>query len=228
MVHILLFTNNPLETYNANVAQRIRALFANNPSVAYKHAPKEVRLGLQAGANLPMKLGFEEKWFRDYDWVIRINPDVLIRNSTFLLDAMKQVPNTSTESNEKQYKLDAILHKCTGRQIHTDFMAFRPAAVLSGNVVPGNNNTLPFSELVRNNHELTAAKAFESILNNNRYSQVIDAAGIRGFCRIRGQNSSVFHYHNSCNLDKQQNTHSNHGHGYGDLVCDALKEWKIS
>jgi hypothetical protein len=91
-------------------------------------------------------------WFDDYDWVIRLNPDVLIRNDTWLI---------STMMNDS---IDAIFHDCYNRQLypsipinqdddddnnndhrlsllpsslsltsipkfHTDFTAFRPRAI---------------------------------------------------------------------------------------------------
>jgi hypothetical protein len=100
-------------------------------------------------------------WFDDYDWVIRLNPDVLIRNDTWLI---------STMMNDS---IDAIFHDCYNRklypsnhddkndvvenenddngdhptlsssipQFHTDFTAFRPRAI---------NRDLVCSALTRN------------------------------------------------------------------------------
>jgi hypothetical protein len=91
----------------------------------------------QWGANLALMVAFQHKWFDGYDWVIRINPDVLIRDSTFL----------QTHINDPN--VDAILHKCRQPscqdgtdnpertpqpfkylQIHTDVLVFRPDAPL--------------------------------------------------------------------------------------------------
>ena len=252
MSHILLFSNDPLETYNANVVERVRALFADNPTATYKHAPsgRTARTRtLQWGANLPMKLAFQEGWFSGYDWVIRINPDVLIRNSTWLLDAMQVLPgsnsnNTSSGNNtinnntvgnntvtsNKQFKHDLIYHLCTPRKIHTDFFAFRPAALsLSNSNDSSNSTTLPFSDLVDKNHERTAYEAFQyffELRGQHRRASIPDAAPSHGHCRIRGQNSSVLHDHLSCKVvDKNS---SNHDRGYGNLTCDGLEGWEIS
>jgi len=242
LVHVLLFTNNPLETYNTNVASRIRALFANNPSVTYQHAPQQSlnkigresnklkfprdreRVRKQLQATLPMRLGFEQHWFHGYDWVIRINPDVLIRNSTWLMDAMAESSSPKNGStNEKHYKLDAILHPCKdANHTHTDFLAFRPAAL------PNNNNTIiPFSVLYEQNHEFTAAQVFRSVLESKRFSQVMGAEPSGKHCRIQGQHSSVYHEHDSCQQVPWVN-HANHDVGYGDLFCNALYGWEIS
>jgi hypothetical protein len=73
------------------------------------------------GANQGPRLTFQKGWFDDYDWVIRINPDVLIRNLTWLLQQL-QNPN-----------VEGIFHDSTprrGHQLHTDFFAVRPKAVM--------------------------------------------------------------------------------------------------
>eukprot|EP00529_Nitzschia_sp_RCC80_P031133 CAMPEP_0113499488 /NCGR_PEP_ID=MMETSP0014_2-20120614/31777_1 /TAXON_ID=2857 /ORGANISM="Nitzschia sp." /LENGTH=359 /DNA_ID=CAMNT_0000393671 /DNA_START=776 /DNA_END=1852 /DNA_ORIENTATION=- /assembly_acc=CAM_ASM_000159 len=86
-------------------------------------------------------------WFYDYDWIIRINPDVLIRNSTFLQDHMtnsvsssslaKSSSLTTTPRRDKDsVVVDAILVDCrrdvksrTTQRIHTDFLAIRPNVI---------------------------------------------------------------------------------------------------
>ena len=44
--------------------------------------------GYQGGAILAIKKAIENNWFDGYDWVIRLNPDVLIRNETWLVETM--------------------------------------------------------------------------------------------------------------------------------------------
>jgi hypothetical protein len=63
--------------------------------------------------------GVEEKWFDEYDWVIRLNPDVLILDDKWLLEIMR---NSS---------IDGIFQDCTVCLLHTDFFAVRPRAVNS-------------------------------------------------------------------------------------------------
>ena len=121
-IDVTIFSNMKYEFYNTNVTNRVTQLFSNNPRLQYKHAPSDVIRAisgirsnnnkLQMGANLGMQLGFQEGWFSEYDWVIRINPDVLIRNSTWLIDAMMK-----NETN------DGIFVKCTPWKVHTDFFA---------------------------------------------------------------------------------------------------------
>ncbi|CAB9520171.1 expressed unknown protein [Seminavis robusta] len=59
-------------------------------------------------------------WFESYDWVIRVNPDVLIRSDTWLLQTMQ---NPTVAGIFVPW--DSPWH---GFCFHTDFFAFRPRA----------------------------------------------------------------------------------------------------
>jgi hypothetical protein len=52
-------------------------------------------LGYQVGAKQAMVDAFEHGWFDGYDWIVRLNPDVLIRNDTWFLE---QMVNTSVDA----------------------------------------------------------------------------------------------------------------------------------
>lgn len=104
-----------------NLSQEHLAYFRNMRSVT-------VRLGkgggYQAGAIQATKDGFgirgaEEKWFAEHDWVIRLNPDVLIMDGDWLLETML---NTS---------IDGIFQDCGDCRFHSDFFAVRTKAVNS-------------------------------------------------------------------------------------------------
>jgi hypothetical protein len=43
------------------------------------------------GATLPLQLTAPKRWFDDFDGVIRINTDVLIRDSDWIWETMKVV-----------------------------------------------------------------------------------------------------------------------------------------
>mmetsp|Transcript_21174 Transcript_21174/g.20339 ORF Transcript_21174/g.20339 Transcript_21174/m.20339 type:complete len:207 (+) Transcript_21174:2-622(+) len=191
-------------------------------------------ISVQRGANVPMELAFQEGWFTGYDWVIRINPDVLIRNSTWLLDAMMQTTETedkTTNSLQRQRSIDGIFVECCQpSKLHTDFFAFRPnfdSVRRTTNATTANRN-LPFSELVNGNHELTATAYFQPILDSGRYALLPDAATSYRWCRVRGERSSVIHDHTSCRLPPSTTPLTGGDNGYGDLVCNALKGWDIT
>ena len=58
----------------------------------------------------------KEGWFEGYDWVFCMNPDVIVRNDSFILDVMQ------TDSNA------AVLIKCSG-YAHTNFFAIKPKGI---------------------------------------------------------------------------------------------------
>jgi hypothetical protein len=121
-------------------------------------------------------------WFDGYDWVIRLNPDVLIRNDTWLIQTML---NTS---------IDGIFHDCFNSKnyskpnpkLHTDFYAFRPSAVDRDMVLKSKSK----------NAEFHITGVFRNIYNAGRFAFVEGASNSRpGRCRIEGEKSPVVHSH---------------------------------
>jgi hypothetical protein len=224
-VDIMIFSNNSTKVPDDDIINT-RALFQKNPSFAVKHAPPDIVAEINAqtkantfqmGANLGPRLAFQKGWFDDYDWVIRINPDVLIRNSTWLLQQL-QNPN-----------VEGIFHDCTprrGHQLHTDFFAVRPKAVMK---YYHPSHDAPFSKMeleawsaplnsslkVFFNHEATAYKYFRPIMEAGKARFLPDAAPSNGNCRIRGATSSVYHGHESCGYVQPN-------------VCNALENFTVA
>ena len=148
-----------------------------------------------------------------YDWMIRLNPDVLLRQSTWFMESMQ---NTS---------VDALLIDCGEgtRQIHTDFWAVRPAVVtmsMGQNNNNKNNNITgaPFQNMsrIRNhlNHERTAFHQFLPILKANRQAWVPGMEPSQGVCRARGSRAPILHDHTSC--------------FEGEGICHDLDGWDVS
>ena len=77
----------------------------------------ERRSRKQQGAKQAMTDPFRHGWFDNYTWVVRLNPDVLVRQEKWLCQAML---NTT---------LDALLVRKGRNLYHSDFYAFRPKAV---------------------------------------------------------------------------------------------------
>jgi hypothetical protein len=69
----------------------------------------------QYGAKQAMLDPFFNHWFDDYDWIFRLNPDVLIRNETWLLEQI-----------HKDH-VQAILYRFRQAGFHSDFYGFRPS-----------------------------------------------------------------------------------------------------
>lgn len=131
----------------------IRQAFSHSQSVNIHRHPTNP--GLQAGAVLAMTEAFDKGWFQDYDWVIRLNPDVIVRDDSKLLAYMNVQSNTTattsatttaTSSNSSSVQgifvdcharvkklggvQDGESHRTDFQKIHTDFFAFRPMAFL--------------------------------------------------------------------------------------------------
>lgn len=77
----------------------------------------------QRGAMDALTAAVQHRWFDDYDWIIRLNPDVIIRNDTWMMDII---------SNEES-AVSALLINCYGEtkseaspKVHTDFFVLRP------------------------------------------------------------------------------------------------------
>jgi hypothetical protein len=121
-------------------------------------------------------------WFDDYDWVIRLNPDVLIRNDTWLIQAMLNTSN------------DGIFHECfnskdctkSNPKLHADFYAFRPIAVQRNLLL----------RAPRKNAEFHISNAFRNMYDSRRFVYVEGAINSHpGRCRIEGEQSPVVHSH---------------------------------
>jgi hypothetical protein len=206
---VMIFSNNMTEL-NSTTLEPTRQVFESNNNPNYHFEIKfatntelqEIRdeklkvNKFQRGANLGVKLGVSKQWFAPYDWVIRINPDVLIRNSTWIWETMQ-------DSN-----VDGIFIQCHERipRIHTDFFAVRPRAMSVSAFAQ-----MEFEQYSKTmlNHEITAHKAFQPILESNRYRYLPDVYPSNGFCRARGLHSPVYHAHDSCRNES--------------MICDALE-----
>ena len=146
-------------------------------STTIKKVPSNV--GYQEGAIQAMVDPFvdEVSWFDGYDWVIRLNPDVLIRNDTWLIQTML---NTT---------IDVILHDCATTDhphFHTDFYAFRPNAVDRERLL----------QAERLNAETHITNIFIHLYRQNRFAHVPGAKNmVEGYCRIAGVHSPVVHVH---------------------------------
>ena len=70
--------------------------------------------------------------------MVRVNPDVLIRNDTFLLESMANdnISGIFVDCLDKSCLNERI---CNDRQIHTDFFAIRPSAVSRDQVLKLDN-----------------------------------------------------------------------------------------
>lgn len=189
MADIFIFSTNTNQTESKVMLSTIDKLFvpANDMySRTYnkQQTPRNVTFlahenpGYQEGSNLALKeAAVHPNWFTGYDWIVRINPDVLIYNDTWILDIMTHDINALS-----------ILVDCTGGIIQTDFMAFRPESFPRTHYANMPN--------LGANAEQTATSFFAEHVTNGgvRWLQGHIQTGI---CRVGYQNdrSPVIHDH---------------------------------
>jgi len=138
--------------------------------------------GYQLGAMKAAHVGFSSGWFDGYDWVIRINPDVVVYDERNLVNLMREPRNTGIFVKcvwDEERKLQK-------QQIHTDFFAVRPGSV----------ERMAFSGWNQSeNAEIQAAGAFHPIIENGSYAELVDRGG-NGHCRVDG--GGVYHSTVNC------------------------------
>jgi hypothetical protein len=138
--------------------------------------------GYNEGAILALTQAMENHWFDKYEWVIRANPDVLIRNDSFLLERFEDSRIHGIFAD----CLDVACrngNKCAKRLIHSDFFAVRPSAISPGAV----------REARHDNAERMITEAFSSIVKEGADDWVPGAGPHRGQCRVSGESSPVIH-----------------------------------
>ena len=142
----------------------------------------------QWGANMAMSVAVSSGWFQPYDWIVRLNPDVLIRQSDFIVDHLDDS------------SVDAIVARCDFEKIDTDFFAVRPQALQPNafaQMYPGSMDKPVYEGMSLLNHEVTAKKNFLPILFAKRFLEVPNLARMKMNCRVRGDKAPVYHAHDS-------------------------------
>ena len=138
--------------------------------------------GYQQGAIQALTDLKQFNWAARYDWVVRLNPDVLINNDSWFAHMMAK-PRVSVifascfQSN--------CVNGCTQNLVHTDFMLFRPVALKNAKTSTNTNAEHRATEMFSN--EIAAMK-----------DRWVPHTRQNGSCRI--QHRDVVHSHNHvCN-----------------------------
>mmetsp|Transcript_88994 Transcript_88994/g.235421 ORF Transcript_88994/g.235421 Transcript_88994/m.235421 type:complete len:273 (+) Transcript_88994:120-938(+) len=177
---IVYVGNHMSETLKHNMNQLLDQWPVRNRIVHFGENP-----GKQEGAKLAAHVGFSSGWFRGYEWVIRINPDVVIYNDNLIWPLMQKAENwgifvgcgTHCEPHSG----------CAPRQTHTDFFAVRPSRV-PPNAFADWNMSEPSAEVQATAafKDIYAAKA--DVYLPRHYSSI--------HCRVTG--GGVFHSTQFC------------------------------
>jgi hypothetical protein len=145
--------------------------------------------GYQEGAILAFTEAIENHWFDKYDWVIRVNPDVLIRDDSFLLERFEdsRVHGIFVDCLDRDCPTG---NKCFDRVIQTDFFAVRPNAI---SPIAVRETKKTFYGI--GGAEPMANEALASIVKDGADAWVPGAGPQRGECRVVGKSSPVIHTH---------------------------------
>ena len=179
---LTIFKYADLMIYTSTIPTREQLEFLPFSNVVIKHYSNP---GYHEGAVQAMVDPFLDNvtsWFDDYDWVIRVNMDVLIREDTWLIQTMLN-PN-----------IDLIVMDCWahGSPVHfqTDFFAFRPSAV----------DRELLLQTDRGHAETHFTAAFRHMYDAGRSTFIPGAKNeIEAHCRIAGVHSPVLHVHELAN-----------------------------
>lgn len=152
--------------------------------------------GYQEGAMLAMETATVQRWFDGYDWVVRVNPDVLILDDEWLIETMLDDGVDGIFANCQDYLV--CQKNCLNSLVNSDFFAVRPMHLgpRSFSELPGPYQTA----------EDQATAAFREIVKEGR-DRWIAGTNMQNTCRIRGPGVPVLHAHSvvsQCPLAKGQ------------------------
>lgn len=173
---------------NSSTMDLVRSVFKNNTLLVKIYQNP----GYQEGAILAIDEALTHSWFADYEWVVRVNPDVILRNESSLLQYM-------SDSQVDGIFVDCYVRPCPAERaytealISTDFFAIRPNAVVV-------NHTL----LAGIKHaEAKATQLFKAITQSGKDRWLPKTELQHGICRVIGKASPVIHDHGLIHVCKQ-------------------------
>lgn len=172
-----LFDDSDIRIFTTESPPWLYNIFNNNVIVSKYSNP-----GYQAGANLAMREMVKHQWYEGYEWVIRVNPDVIIRDDKWIL---KTLDNTNIDG----IFADCIDKGCTTSHCvqnhpHADFFALRTSAL----------KKMSFAN-IQKCAECIFFEETRPIINGGKDAWLIDSGPHTGECRVRGTHSPVIHEH---------------------------------
>ena len=171
---VLVYLTAP-ESVREEAVQQLNSTFYKNSNLTIHVADNP---GWQEGAAAAMKDATLNNFFVGYDWIIRMNPDVIIRNDTFLVSTITNDSNATamlvdcTPKELDRNKLTPKMRAWEGPLVQTDFFALKPSA-------------LPPDIFVKKNGNFIAEKLFtndirEPILNKGGQRFIPNASPMTG------------------------------------------------
>lgn len=141
--------------------------------------------GYQTGAVKAAFLGFDKGWFKDYDWVIRLNADVIIYEERELVQLMSNPDKDLILNSCGDSQCES---KCLGKIVMTDMFVLRPKT-LPANAFANWQQTF--------NAERSTTMQFQRLVSQGRDSW-LDRENKDRACRTRGNGI----WHENINFEK--------------------------
>jgi hypothetical protein len=197
---IMVFSTNP---DNVNMTKQeinlFYAAFPNNKVILHDYGSStlypDFDKSYHEGAKLPMMEAFRHHWFDTYDWVIRVNLDVVIRNDTWMVATMENDDDVDGIFTDCFGRNPTCQQNCTSHIIHSDFFAFRPRAIPRDTPC---TQGLGWSDTTSSAEIVTSRMFREYIVKNGRDRWLPNAAPHKqALCRLSGASvkNPVTHYH---------------------------------
>lgn len=152
----------------------------------FRHARVVVHknIGYHTGAMFPLIDSEQRNLTRHYDWVMRVNPDVILKNDTWIRQQMddKQISGIFTDCFSRQ----CTRRRCVDHLIHSDFLAFRPRVLSASSFLRASQN----KKYVTAEQQTTAS--MRSIVRRGEDAW-LKGTRQKGFCRV--QHRDIVHTH---------------------------------
>jgi len=161
-----------------------------NQNLAYHIKPN---LGYQKGAMAALTQASKGGWFDAYDWVFRINPDVIIQNDTWMLHTIENDANASLLYIDCVNRPSSKFYK--PKLLHTDFFALKIKALRKGDLHKF-RKTATMLDTRKETAETMFTTKMRSVIVKKQHRHLPDAYPLKyGICRVNGnRDGAVFHF----------------------------------
>jgi len=143
-----------------------------------------VNKGWNEGAMAALTQGEQEGFFDGYEWVFRMNPDVMLQSDKWFLETMKNDKGASLFYVECQFEEVTFPGV---KALHTDFFAFKPGSLPTG----------IFQHNPDRSAEISFTMQMKPLIEANKHRQIPNAhPEANHVCHIDGNmNAPIYHYH---------------------------------
>lgn len=157
----------------------------------YEETGDNSRVQKQTGATRAMVDPFETNsttsWFEGYDWVLRMNPDVLIRRDEWLLQTMQ---NPQVDAIAVDWRRN--FRNKSPKALHSDFFAFRPEAINGTALQRMYEAQMKSGKLDAESHIYAGV---EHLIEQERVAWLPNVKGNWRFARTDGPYCDIVHHH---------------------------------